>query len=65
VHVVGAPGLDNLQRDDLAAREELEALLGIPLRPPLVVVTLHPATLAVDLSASPGVCAAMDQVPAT
>ncbi len=66
VHVVGAPGLDNTHRSDLPGREALEADLGIPLRSPLVVVTLHPATLggdpALELSA---VCEAMDAVDAT
>lgn len=45
VHVVGAPGLDNLHRDDLPGRKVLEARLGIELKPPVVIVTLHPATL--------------------
>jgi UDP-N-acetylglucosamine 2-epimerase (non-hydrolysing) len=45
VHVVGAPGLDSLSRTDLADRRELEEALGIELLPPVVVVTVHPATL--------------------
>jgi UDP-hydrolysing UDP-N-acetyl-D-glucosamine 2-epimerase len=66
VHVVGAPGLDNLHRDDLPGRAELEDQLGLRLSAPVVVVTLHPATLAGD----PGqealaICAAMDRIPAT
>jgi UDP-hydrolysing UDP-N-acetyl-D-glucosamine 2-epimerase len=66
VHVVGAPGLDNLWRDDLPGRAELESLAGIPLEPPLVLVTVHPATLEADpAAAARAVAAAMDAVPAT
>ena len=46
VYVVGAPGLDNIHRTDLPSRAELEHRLGHDLRPPVVVVTLHPTTLA-------------------
>jgi UDP-hydrolysing UDP-N-acetyl-D-glucosamine 2-epimerase len=66
VHVVGAPGLDNLHRPDLPGRDELGRSLGLELRLPVVLVTLHPETLA----ARPGdeavaVCAAMNEVDAT
>ena len=66
VHVVGAPGLDNAHRTDLPARAELEEGLGLKLTPPVVIVTLHPATLGGD----PGrearaVAEAMDAVEAT
>jgi UDP-hydrolysing UDP-N-acetyl-D-glucosamine 2-epimerase len=65
VHVVGAPGLDNLLRSDLPQREELEATLG-PLVSPLVIVTVHPATLAADpLADATAVARAMDAVDAT
>jgi len=66
VHVVGAPALDNLHRHDLATRAELEQHLGSALAPPVVLVTLHPATLGgapeVEVAA---MLAAMDRVPAT
>jgi UDP-N-acetylglucosamine 2-epimerase (non-hydrolysing) len=66
VHVVGAPGLDNLHRADLAGRDELEAFLGIRLVPPVVVVTLHPATYGGDPRAeAAAVAAAMEAVEAT
>jgi UDP-hydrolysing UDP-N-acetyl-D-glucosamine 2-epimerase len=66
VHVVGAPGLDNLTRSDLASRDELESFLGLPLEPPVVVVTVYPATLSADpVAAARAVAAAMDEVPAT
>jgi UDP-hydrolysing UDP-N-acetyl-D-glucosamine 2-epimerase len=66
VHVVGSAALDNLRRTDIAERAELESVLGLKLDPPVVVVTLHPATLgAATASEVQAVIAAMDQVPAT
>ncbi len=66
IHVVGAPGLDNAHRPDLPSRSELEADLGLPLRPPVVLVTLHPATLGEDPAREAEALAdAMDAVPAT
>lgn len=66
IHVVGAPGLDSAFRDDLPDRAALEASLGLELTPPVVIVTVHPATLDADpASAARAVAAAMDLVPAT
>lgn len=66
IHVVGAPGLDAAFRPDLAGRAELEAALGIALHPPVIVVTVHPATLEPDPSAVVDpVVRAMDRVRAT
>ncbi len=66
IHVVGAPGLDNLFRSDLADRAELEATLGLELRAPVIVVTVHPATLDSDPSAVAAcVAEAMTRVAAT
>ncbi len=66
VHVVGAPGLDNLHRTDLAERPEIEEYLGMALSPPVILVTLHPATLGGDPTAEvDAVCDAMRNVPAT
>ena len=66
VHVVGAPGLDNANRTDLATREELERKLGIALEPPVVVVTLHPVTVGGDPAReADALAAALDAVPAT
>ena len=66
VHVVGAPGLDAAIRTDLPDRASLAADLGIALDPPVVIVTVHPATLDVDpATAARVVTAAMDLVPAT
>jgi UDP-hydrolysing UDP-N-acetyl-D-glucosamine 2-epimerase len=66
VHVVGAPGLDNLGREDLPSRAELEADLGLRLEPPVVLVTVQPETLAADpLAPARAVAAAIGRVPAT
>ncbi|MFN8629415.1 MAG: hypothetical protein U0838_03580 [Chloroflexota bacterium] len=40
------------RRDDLPGRAALEASLGIELRPPVVIVTVHPATLDPDPAAA-------------
>lgn len=67
IHVVGAPGLDNLRRADLPDRAELEAWLSLQLAPPLVLVTVHPATHDPrgGLAEARAVSAAMDAVDAT
>lgn len=66
VHVVGAPGLDNLRRTDLPSRQELEAALGLALVAPVVIVTLHPATLGEDpAKEATAVVGAMDRVEGT
>lgn len=66
VHVVGAPGLDNLHRTDLAGRAELEQHLGLSLEPPVVLITVHPATLAADPAADArALFEAIDDVDAT
>jgi UDP-hydrolysing UDP-N-acetyl-D-glucosamine 2-epimerase len=66
VHVVGAPGLDAAFRNDLPDRAALERDLGIELQPPVVIVTVHPATLDADpAAAGTAVAAAMDCVDAT
>lgn len=67
VHVVGAPGLDNLNRSNLPSREDLEARLGLQLNPPVIIVTLHPATLGANNSATEAAAMleAMDSVPGT
>lgn len=66
VVVVGAAGLDNARRGDLPDRRRLEADLGFPLCPPVVLVTVHPTTLAADACADArAVAAAMAEVRAT
>jgi len=66
VHVVGAPGLDASVREDLASRDELAHDLDITLDAPVVLVTVHPATLGREPKAeAAAVVAAMDAVPAT
>ena len=66
VHEVGAPGLDNAHRIDLASRTQLEQDLGRPLTSPLVLVTLHPTTLGAEPAQElAAVIEAMDAVDAT
>lgn len=66
VHVVGAPGLDASVRQDVASRGELARDLDLPLDPPIVLVTVHPATLGRGpMAEAAAVVAAMDAVPAT
>jgi UDP-hydrolysing UDP-N-acetyl-D-glucosamine 2-epimerase len=66
VYTVGAPGLDNLTRKDLPNRAELEEYLKTPLEPPVVIVTVHPATLDADPEAEvSAVVEAMSRVEAT
>jgi UDP-hydrolysing UDP-N-acetyl-D-glucosamine 2-epimerase len=66
VVVVGAPGLDNLYRTDLPTAASLAARLGIRLEAPIVVVTLHPATLGANpITEVAALSEAMDEVPAT
>jgi len=45
IHVVGAPGLDAIRTLVPLPDAELAATLGVALRPPLLVVAYHPATL--------------------
>lgn len=42
VYLVGAPGLEYIERLEPLKRKELEKLLGISLRKPLVLMTYHP-----------------------
>jgi UDP-N-acetylglucosamine 2-epimerase (non-hydrolysing) len=64
--VVGAPGLDNRFRADLPPRTELETALGLPLQPPLVLVTMHPTTLGESPETEVAeVAGALERVPAT
>lgn len=45
VWVTGSPGIDELLSMDRLGREELAETLGMPLKPPVLVVTYHPVTL--------------------
>ena len=67
VHVVGPPGLDNLYREDLPDRAALSDFLGIPLRDPVVLTTVHASTLGAGdpLAEIRAVTHAMDAVGAT
>lgn len=66
VVVVGAPSLDHAFRNDLPGREALGAEIGVPLEPPVVLVTVHPATLGTPARDEvAAVAGAMARVPAT
>ncbi len=52
VFCVGSPGLDHLEHIDYLSRETLAEDLGIPLTPPLFLVTYHPVTLQGNPEAS-------------
>jgi UDP-hydrolysing UDP-N-acetyl-D-glucosamine 2-epimerase len=66
VVVVGAPALDHAYRDDLPGIEALSEDLGVRLEPPVVVVTMHPATLGGPAGEEvAAVAGAMARVPAT
>jgi UDP-N-acetylglucosamine 2-epimerase (non-hydrolysing)/GDP/UDP-N,N'-diacetylbacillosamine 2-epimerase (hydrolysing) len=64
VHRVGAPSLDHLVHRRLPSRAEVEAKLGLTLRPPTVMVAYHPVTLARDtLREADEVFAALARLP--
>lgn len=64
--VVGAPGLDNLYRDDLPGRAELAKYLSHSLPDPVVLVTVHPTTLSAGASNEVvAIGEAMADLPAT
>lgn len=66
VVIVGAPALDHAYRDDLPGVEALSEDLGVALEPPVVVVTMHPATLGGPAGEEvAAVAGAMSRVPAT
>lgn len=56
IWVVGATGLDNVERLPLLTREQLSAHLGIELARPTFLITYHPVTL---LNEDPGQAMAM------
>ncbi len=52
VHVVGSTSVDNCLGTALPTRDELERELGLKLKPPVGLVTVHPTTLAEEASPS-------------
>ncbi len=52
VHCCGAPGLDRLARLAVVPRAELAARVGLPLRKPTLLVTLHPVSLEAEDTAA-------------
>lgn len=65
VFCVGAIGLDNVRRNELLSRSELEAALGVRLGTPTFLVTLHPVTLEHGTSSehAEALIAALDTFP--
>lgn len=67
VHVTGDPALDLIGQMKFMSRSELSESLGLELKPPVLVVTLHPTTLG-SFSVTEEVTtllAALDHVPGT
>lgn len=65
VHVVGALGVDQLASTVLRMRKDLEEILGITLRDPLLLVTYHPVTsgLSDALAEVSALVASLEEVP--
>jgi UDP-N-acetylglucosamine 2-epimerase (non-hydrolysing)/GDP/UDP-N,N'-diacetylbacillosamine 2-epimerase (hydrolysing) len=64
VHRAGAPSLDHLRRSKLLTRAKLERKLGCELRPPPILVSYHPVTLAKDtLEETDALFAALGELP--
>ena len=45
VRVVGSPSLDHLTHSSLPSRNQIEQIVGLPLEPKPMVVSIHPVTL--------------------
>jgi len=45
IHIVGAPGLENIKRLKLYSKEEIYKLTNVDLNHPTVICTYHPVTL--------------------
>jgi len=48
IHVVGAPGVENIRRGELMTPEEIGKRFGIDVAWPTLLVTYHPETLTAD-----------------
>lgn len=49
IHVVGAPGVENIYRGELMTPEEIKIQFGIDVSRPTLLITYHPETLTLDL----------------
>jgi UDP-hydrolysing UDP-N-acetyl-D-glucosamine 2-epimerase len=67
VFLVGSPAADRLRELPRLSRRELEKSLGLTLKSPLIVATMHPVTLSADrgLSESRALLAALAKTPGT
>ena len=64
VHRAGAPSLDHLRRSTLLDRSELEKKLACDLKPPSVLVSYHPVTLAENtLDETDALFSTLDELP--
>ena len=64
VHRAGAPSLDQLRRQQLLTREQLEARLRVDLGRPSVMVGYHPVTLAKNtIEEADALFAALESLP--
>lgn len=45
IHIVGAPGLENMKRSVLYSKKEILKLSGVDVNRPTILCTYHPATL--------------------
>lgn len=65
VHVVGALGVEELASTALKTRNDLEEILGITLRDPLLLVTYHPVTSGASnaLAEVSALVAALEGIP--
>ena len=60
----GAPSLDHLRRSKLLSRPDLEARLGLTLRPPAILAAYHPVTILKDTTVeADALFAALAQAP--
>ncbi|MBE0465955.1 MAG: UDP-N-acetylglucosamine 2-epimerase (hydrolyzing) [Candidatus Desulforudis sp.] len=50
IHVVGAPGVENIHRGESMSPEEIMAQFGINIDQPLLLITYHPETLTLNFS---------------
>jgi UDP-hydrolysing UDP-N-acetyl-D-glucosamine 2-epimerase len=67
VFLVGSPAADRLRELPRLTRRELEASLGLALKSPVIVATMHPVTLAADrgLAECDALLAALAKTPGT
>lgn len=48
IHVVGAPGVENIRRDELMPPEEIQTRFGVDVNQTTLLITYHPETLTME-----------------